>query len=553
MTRQLRGADLLVRSLSVAGVERLFTLSGNQIMPVFDACLDEGIELLHVRHEAAAVHMADAWGRLTGNPGIALVTAGPGHANALSAMYVALAAESPLVLLSGHAPQSGLGRGVFQEMAQADMAGHVAKLSWTATDAGRLGHDLARAMRIARSGRPGPVHVSLPVDLLEAPLDDLAHAMPGPGDFQPPMSLLDAATAESVLAALPGAARPLILAGPAMTRGSAPGLLAQLAKTTHVPAIATESPRGINDPSLGALAEILAEADLVVLLAKRLDFTLRQGKPPVFRPDCRFIQLDPDLHVLEQTSRVLDDPERFVAGEIADPIPAVERLTALAQAADRPRTDWFDEVQTAISYRPPEWTTLRSEGDGPIHAVELCRAVGRFLDEADEAVFVSDGGEFGQWAQACLSAPRRVINGPAGSIGSGVPFAISAALAFPEARVVVTLGDGTFGFHAAEFDTAVRYNVPFVAVVGNDACWNAERQIQLRDYGPDRLIGCELLPTRYDQVVSALGGHGENVTRPEELQPALERAFHSGLPACVNVMIQRIPAPEIRRENGANH
>ncbi len=548
MVRPLRGADLLVRSLSVAGVDRLFALSGNQIMPVFDACLDEGIELLHVRHEAAAVHMADAWGRLTGNPGVALVTAGPGHANALSAMYVALAAESPLVLLSGHAPQSGLGRGVFQEMVQAKMAGHVAKLSWTATDAARLGHDLARALRTARSGRPGPVHVSLPVDLLEARLDDLTQALPEPDDFLPSMSLLDTETAESLLTTLSGATKPLILAGPAMTRSPGSELLSQLADTTHVPVIGMESPRGINDPSLGALAEILAEADLVVLLGKQLDFTLRHGEPPVFRSDCRFLQLDPETRVLEQTGRVLDDPARLKASDLADPVPAAERLVGLAEQTDWPLTDWFDEVQAAVSYRPPEWTTYGSEHNGPLHAVELCRAVQQLLDEADDAVFVSDGGEFGQWAQACLSAPRRIINGPAGSIGSSVPFAISAALAFPEARVVVTLGDGTFGFHATEFDTALRYNLPFVAVVGNDACWNAEHQIQLRKYGPERLIGCELRPTRYDRVVSALGGHGENVTRPDELQPALQRAFDSGLPACVNVMVQRVAAPEIRRK-----
>ena len=162
-----------------------------------------------------------------------------------------------------------------------------------------------------------------------------------------------------------------------------------------------------------------------------------------------------------------------------------------------------------------------------------------------EAVLVADGGEFGQWAQACVSAPTRLINGPGGSIGSAVPFAIAAKLARPQATVVAMLGDGTFGFHMAEYDTAVRARLPFVGVVGNDQCWNAEHQIQLRAYGAARAHGCELLPTRYDRVAAALGGHGEQRTTRAELEPALERAAVCGLPACVNVAIERLAAPAV--------
>jgi acetolactate synthase-1/2/3 large subunit len=158
-------------------------------------------------------------------------------------------------------------------------------------------------------------------------------------------------------------------------------------------------------------------------------------------------------------------------------------------------------------------------------------------------VLVCDGGEFGQWAQACLSAPHRVINGVAGSIGAGLPFAVAARCASPGAPVIAFMGDGTFGFHPAEIDTAVRYRLPFVVVVGNDARWNAEYQIQLRTYGPERLVGCELLPARYDQVATAFGGHGELVTEAGELLPAVRRAMASNLPAVVNVMIEGLPAP----------
>jgi acetolactate synthase-1/2/3 large subunit len=170
------------------------------------------------------------------------------------------------------------------------------------------------------------------------------------------------------------------------------------------------------------------------------------------------------------------------------------------------------------------------------------------LDGAREPVLIADGGEFGQWAQACVSAPTRLINGPSGSIGSALPFALAARLARPDATIVAMLGDGTFGFHLAEMDTAVRAGLPFVAVIGNDACWNAEHQIQLRTYGRDRAHGCELLPARYDQAVAALGGHGEHVTRAADLPPALERALRSGRPACVNVMIERAAAPVVSNQ-----
>ena len=189
---------------------------------------------------------------------------------------------------------------------------------------------------------------------------------------------------------------------------------------------------------------------------------------------------------------------------------------------------------------------MRSPPNGPLHPVELGRAVQKLLGGAD-SVLVCDGGEFGQWAQATVSAPHRLINGPAGSIGAALPFAAAAKLARPGARVVAMLGDGTFGFHCAELDTAVRHGLAYVAVIGNDACWNAEHQIQLRAYGPERAHGCELLPTRYDRVAAAFGAHAEHVERPAELAGALARAAGAGRVACVNAMIERLPAPVYKR------
>jgi acetolactate synthase-1/2/3 large subunit len=511
----LRGADILARAIARAGVRRVFTLSGNHVMSVFDAAIDAKLELVHVRHEAAAVHMADAWARLTGGIGVALVTGGPGHANAVSALYTALMAESPVVLLSGHAPVSELGRGSFQEIRQAEMAAPVTKWSWTPTTAAALGDEFARAVRTATEGRPGPVHLSLPTDALEAQVAGAEWLVPHPDAFAPSTAPLGVAAAEAVLTEVASAERPLVLVGPALMRGKGRAAAAALEEATGVPVIGMENPRGVVDSSLGAFQDVLARADLVVLLGKQLDFSLRFGRPPAFDALCRFVHIDPDLDALQRTARNVGD--RAILATVAHALPAAE------------------------------WATIASSGAGAVHPAELCRAVQPVLDADPDAVLVSDGGEFAQWAQACLSARHRIINGPAGAIGSALPFAAAAKLARPAATVIAMLGDGTFGFHATEIDTAVRYGLPFVAVVGNDARWNAEHQIQLRSYGPNRLVGCELLPTRYDLVAAALGGHGEHVTRAAELPAALGRALRSKLPACVNVMIEGLAAPVIRR------
>jgi acetolactate synthase-1/2/3 large subunit len=545
---QLRGADVLARALAAAGVRHLFSLSGNQIMPVYDAALDARLSIVHVRHEGAAVHMADAWGRLTGEPGIALLTGGPGHANGVGALYTALAAESPLVMLSGHAPLAELGRGAFQEMAQADLAAPVTKASWTAQRPETLGEDIERALHIACSGRPGPVHVSLPFDVLEA---GVAAGTVTPPRFAGPVAQrLEASAVHAVCTELERARRPLVLVGPVLANGAGPAARERLAAATGVPVVCMESPRGVNDPALGAFGDVLREADLVVLLGKQPDFTLRFGAPPVVAADCRFIVIDPEADALQRALQTLAPAARVQLSAIADSLAAAQGLAARARAA-RSR-QWAQDVQSAIRFRPAEWKTLASRPEGPLHPVEVGRAVQRILDRSRDAVLVADGGEFGQWAQACAAAPTRLINGPGGSIGSAIPFALAARLARPDATVIAMLGDGTFGFHLAEIDTAARARLPFLAVIGNDACWNAEHQIQLRAYGHDRAHGCELLPTRYDQAVTALGGHGEHVARAADLMPALERALGAKQPACVNVMIERAPAPVVARGAAAH-
>lgn len=298
-------------------------------------------------------------------------------------------------------------------------------------------------------------------------------------------------------------ARPIAICGPAQMTLAGRRRMAAFEEATGIPAVGMDSPRGMNDPGLGRFAQVLPKADKVFLVRKRLDFTLRFGK---------------------------------ALGEACEAVEA-ESLESLAHLRSDAR-EWLDEVRAAIAYRPPEWDRIPT--------VRALRSLQPLLDAHPESVLVCDGGEFGQWVRACLTAPHRVVNGIAGSIGAGLPFAVAARIARPEAPVLGFLGDGTFGFHPAEIDTAVRYGLPFVAVVGNDARWNAEHQIQVRDYGADRAVGCALLPTRYDEVARAFGGYGEHVTEADALLPAVRRAMDSRLPAVVNFVIEGLPAPVVR-------
>ncbi len=538
-----RGADALVASMLNAEVSNVFTLSGNHIMPIFDAIFDQKMRLIHTRHEAAAVHMADAWARLTGEVGIAMVTGGPGHANAVSALYTAAMAESPLVLLSGHAPINQLGMGAFQEMAQADIAAPLTKASWMCKSTADLPGDFAKAVSLARSGRPGPVHISLPSDVLDDVFPE-GSRMPALSDFDAVPIKPDMTAMKNMLDKLKQAKRPLILTGPMMQSKQGRKTLALLESSLGIPVIGMESPRGIGDPSLGALSEVMAQSDCVLLLGKKLDFTLKFGKAPNFDRDCIFLQIDPENTEIERTKRAVAN--KLNLSTLADVPSAINALIELQLIPQTMNSEWMTEVHNAIHYRPAAWDQTISS-DRKIHPVHAFKPLQSILDSHPDSVLVSDGGEIGQWAQACLHAPNRVINGVAGSIGAGLPFASAASLAKPGAPVVAIMGDGTFGFHSAEIDTAVRYQLPFLLIVGNDACWNAEHQIQIREYGKDRVIGCELLPSSYEKVASAFGGFGELVIHHDQVLPAAHRAIDSKLPACLNIMIDGVPAPTIRR------
>jgi len=288
-------AQLVVDALKANSVKHVFALSGDQILSVFECLRNSGIELIHTRHEAAAVHMADAYGRLTGKPGVALVTAGPGHCNTMSALLSANKAESPVVLLSGASSLSLRGQGDFQEIDQADIARSVTKAAWYAEDPVNLAQDVTRALKLATHGRPGTVSLSLPTDLLLQDLSRIQAKPPTPLSVTlPPTPKADDTSLQKIVQMLNEAKNPFIICGPAMTRGECWKICKKLQEITQIPVIPSQSARGVYDPELRRVPQLFGKADVVLLLGKQLDFTLQFGQKKAFAETCRFVQISVD-------------------------------------------------------------------------------------------------------------------------------------------------------------------------------------------------------------------------------------------------------------------
>lgn len=532
----MRGADLLVKTLAAAGVTKIFSLSGNQIMPIYDACIDEEIEIIHTRHEAAAVFMAEAYSQLTGGVAVAMVTAGAGAANALGALFTCSESQTSVLFLTGDSPISQDGRGAFQELDQVAMTAPVTKLSFRPTRVNDIGLDTARAIRTAKSGRSGPVHMALPYDLVNA--DASNGVMPSASALAKERCSLSGGDIRLITQTLAAAKRPLVICGPALNETRNDGRLQALSDALDVPVVAMESPRGLKDPALGNFSHALKQADVILTLGKRIDFTLNLGNAAVFDPSCKWIVVEADGD--ERSRAHLNLNTQLAACFAADPRDIINDLICAAENNARP-SDWRASVAELIVTR--SFSEIDQVDSGKITPAQLCAAVQRQLDRSSKSVVICDGGEFGQWAQAATQADRRVINGISGAIGGGLCYGLGAKKADPDAVVFALMGDGTVGFHFAEFETAARNNTPYIVVIGNDQRWNAEHEIQMRDYGPDRLIGCKLSDARYDDAVKGLGGHGEYVTDLAGLDAALDRAVASGKVACVNVVIEGLPAP----------
>jgi acetolactate synthase-1/2/3 large subunit len=533
-----RGADRLAEGLARSGCSRVFALSGNQIMPVFDALQDVDVALVHTRHEAAAVFMAEAHAQLTGEVGVALVTAGPGFGNALGALYAAQCSETPLVLLAGDSPRAADGSGAFQTLDQCAAAAPFVKARLRVGAPGDLGHAVGQAAALARAGRPGPVHLALPADVLAG--DAASTGAPLPALAGPPVAPPCARDVAAVADLLSRAARPLVLTGPALSPTRAAPLLAALEAGLGATVVCLDSPRGLRDPAGGDLAGLFGRADVVVALGRRLDFACAAGATPPFDPAASWAVIDAEAEARAAARAALGP--RAVACIAAEPAAFAQALLEADPAAPD-RTTWRAEAAALRAARSAAPAAAAGTITAPMVAHALARTAADATVRGREALLVCDGGEFGQWVQAGVGGLPRVINGPSGAIGAAPAYAIAAALARPDAVVLAAMGDGTAGFHLAEFETAARAGAAFVCVVGADRLWNAEYQIQLRDYGPGRARGCTLAPARYDLAAAALGARAARVTAPEDLAPALAEAVAARRPALVQVEIVPLAAP----------
>lgn len=542
---RVTGSHLIAQALKLEGVDNIFTLAGDHVLPVLDVMADGAFRFIDTRHEQAAVHMADAWGRITGQLGVCMYTT-PGFANAVPGLANAMHSESPLLSIAGSADLSELGRGAMQEIDQVGMAAPTAKESLMIHDARRIPDTIARAVRQAYSGRRGPVHLTIPVDVQEQELDEDEVTFFNPDEYRAGESIY--APPELIRQAvelLRTAQRPMVIAGEAAGYAADGQALQAFAETTRAPVLTEGQARGLlpdNHPygfgfferGLNRAASKLREADLVILLGRKQDYTIGFCRPPNIAADAKIIQIDPAAAEIGRNRGVAVG----IVGAVTSVLTQLTREAAQHSWSDLP---WLEELRAARAAQS-EWAEGLAAPDTPMHAMFVHKTLESLLRPDDFLSF--DGGDFCHFGRALLPAqmPKRwSYVSSLGMLGSSLPSALAAQVAYPESRVINLTGDGAFGFNGMEFDTAVRHRLNVVTLLGNDSAWGIDRQIQLGLYG--RPVATDLLPTRYDQVVQGLGGHGELVERPEDLRPALERAFAANKPALVNVTVQRAISP----------
>jgi acetolactate synthase-1/2/3 large subunit len=523
------GGELVARALAAQGVSAIYTLCGGHVMPIYDGCVNNNIAVIDTRHEQAAAHAADAHARLTRNVGVAVVTAGPGVTDAVTGIANAYEARSPVILLGGAAPLRTKGMGALQEMPQTGMFKDITKASFTITETERIPEQMAEAFRIALSGRPGPVFIELPFDVLfnavePPPISPRITIEPTPpevGDVGRMFELLRAAK------------KPLIIAGTQVYWDGAHDALRELTEQTGIPVFTNGAGRGtlpMNHPNCfkSARGTALREADVVMLIGTPLDFRLKYGQED-WNTNSKLIQIENDVEELNHNRQA----------DVAMVADARLILEALSEGLQGIRYDeWLAFVQAKEAKKNAELDEWKHLGDVPVNHFRFGAAINDFIDE--NTIIIGDGGDI---VSACakvidVTLPGQWLDpGPLGCLGVGLPFAIAAKHLFPDKKVLVINGDGSFGLNGFEFDTAVRFNLPIVSIVGNDAGWGQIRSPQMKMLNIDRPTATSLALTHYEKIVEAMGGYGEFVESPDDIGAALKRAFASGKPACINVPI----------------
>jgi len=526
---RINGGRLVARALKHEGVRYLFALSGGEIDPVFQGCTDEGIRVIDTRHEQAAVFAAEGWALVTGKPGVAAATAGPGVTNAVTGLWDALGKACPIVVFGGRTGVQNFELGAMQDMDSLQMARAITKWARAGYETKRIAEYVSMAFRQALSGQPGPAYLEFPIDVLSGEVEEEDVVMPtGYRTTARPQG--DPELVGNAVDLILKAERPLVIGGMGLWWSQAAEELREFCELTGVPFSGLGAFLPADHP-LSLNARVGTEkADVILVVGTRLDFRMAFGRPPLYSRDARWIQVD-----IEPTEIGRNRP--IDIGIIGDARAVLRQMTEEARERCRGREElpWVRELREQVEAQRGLITALANSDSSPVHPARLCREIRDILDR--DATIIIDGGEISGWGLGILRSyhPNHMLSVlPTGTLGVGQGYAIAARLARPDQQVLLLSGDGSFGLNAMEFDTMARHKLPVVSVISNDGGWGMIRRLQLGK-GSDRVVGSELGFVRYDRVVEALGGYGEAVEKPEDVRPALERAFASGLPACINV------------------
>jgi acetolactate synthase-1/2/3 large subunit len=523
-TTAVHGGRLVARRLAAHGVTKLFTLSGGHLFSVYDGCREEGIDIVDVRHESAAAFAAEGWAKVTRTPGVCALTAGPGVTNGMSALGSALQNHSPMLVLGGRAPAMRWGQGSLQEIDHVPFVRPLTRFAATAGSTAEIPGLVDEAWAATLRPHSGPAFVDLPLDhvFMEGG-EETGEAEPA---ARPAPPVPDLARALTLLA---DAERPVIMAGTNLYWGHGEVALRELVERRGIPVFLNGLARGCipADHELffsRARSTALKGADVALVVGVPMDFRLGFGKS--FGEETEIVAID-----VAEPER---DHPRPVADELYGDVPAI--LAGLAEGSGPDTASWVETIRAAEREKREAERELRADGRAPLHPMRLYAELGEVLDR--NTIVIGDGGDFVSYAGRVIDSyePGCWLDpGPFGCLGSGPGYALAAKLAHPERQVVLLLGDGAFGFSGMEFDTLARHGVNVVGVMGNNGIWALEKHPMEFLYGYS--VAADLRPeTRYDQVVEALGCHGELVREPGELRPALERALGAGRPALVNVL-----------------
>ncbi len=536
----ISGGHLVAKALKAEGVDVIYTLCGGHIIDIYDGCVDEGIDVIDVRHEQVAAHAADGYARLTGRPGCAVVTAGPGTTDAITGVANAFRAESPLLLIGGQGSLSQHKMGSLQDLPHVDMMTPITKFAASIPATERVADIVSMAFREAHHGAPGPAYLEIPRDILDAKVPASQARTPEAGHYRASThSAGDPESVEKLADLVANAEKPCILLGNQVWTCRATDDAVEFVRQLDVPAFMNGSGRGTlppGDPHHLQLSRRYAfqNSDLIIIVGTPFDFRMGYGKR--LSKDATVVQIDLDYRTVGKNR----DVDLGIVGDAGRILSAVTQQNAGKPAVNSAqRKAWLEELR-AVEDEAYQKRLPRQHSDAsPIDPYRLVHEINEFLTE--DSIYVGDGGDIvtfsGQVVQP--KAPGHWMDpGPLGTLGVGVPFVMAAKQALPDKEIVCLFGDGAFSLTGWDFETLVRFDLPFVGIVGNNSSMNQIRYGQIEKYGADRgNVGNTLGDVPFGEFARMLGGYGEDVRDPADIRPALERARESGKPSLINVWV----------------